>query len=745
MMLMNANQICLDELYSNDSSICLPAVRRVKNSVIGSNRLKGSVLEQNVAQRLVELMKFYDEQIRIEATLTITSLAKGTDQHLKMIIDSGAIKQLIENVQSENVDLIEASLRGLRTIYRSRLAPVDLIYEPSKTENNQENLNVPIGDKYPLLYKLFKLASQTSKKYIVKECIANIMASTCQSSEHQNILKEMGAIHMIATFIHPDCKNAYQIKLAALNLLARICFENERVSTIVATRSFPSQTIVEMLFQMMSADNTFEMQLTAAKCMVYIYRSNAIDSKDTRLIYRALPTLVFLCKKDKTSSLRAQAAEELAYLIDIDVTLQKTASICNHIIESLADMLRQSSSLNRNSLNVVLDSSRKSSVSTDIISTGVSSSNHLMALDEPMDAAISTTPPLSFSNFNPNHSTTNAEEDINVKNELRQAAFKVFASLGANDEEIRKRIIETENLMEEVMISLEDSDVKVKLAALRCLHSLSRSVQQLRTLFQDHSVWIPLRNLLQSSTYEIIMLASSVLCNLLLDFSPSKQHFLDHFSIELLCNLTKRDDVQLRLNGVWALMNMAYQADESLKTEILTNLGTDQMFRLLSDSNVNILMKTLGLLRNLLSTKPHIDSIMQLHGKQIMPAVILILEGEHSWEVKEQALCILVNIADGIKAKEFIMSNEDVLKKLTSYLLNSNVNLQISAIFCIINLIWTENEGAEARQEKLKELSVPKILQQMLTQQSQQQQVSAVHAPLYEKVKTALQQFNSCK
>lgn len=87
-------------------------------------------------------------------------------------------------------------------------------------------------------------------------------------------------------------------------------------------------------------------------------------------------------------------------------------------------------------------------------------------------------------------------------------------------------------------------------------------------------------------------------------FKSFKQHFLDHFSIELLCNLTKRDDVQLRLNGVWALMNMAYQADESLKTEILTNLGTDQMFRLLSDSNVNILMKTLGLLRNLLSTKP---------------------------------------------------------------------------------------------------------------------------------------------
>jgi len=48
--------------------------------------------------------------------------------------------------------------------------------------------------------------------------------------------------------------------------------------------------------------------------------------------------------------------------------------------------------------------------------------------------------------------------------------------------------------------------------------------------------------------------------------------------------------------------------------------------------------------------------------------VILILEGNHSAEVKEQALCILANIADGDSAKDFIMTNEDVLKKLASYM-----------------------------------------------------------------------------
>ncbi|OTF77687.1 hypothetical protein BLA29_000927 [Euroglyphus maynei] len=751
----------LEDIYSSDPVVCYEAVRRLKNCVIGSNRLKGLVLEQNVSERLVELMRWtkFNPEINREAMLAITSLAKGTEQHLKMVIDAEAVPQLLQNTRAEKFELVEASLRGLRTIFKSRLAPIDLIYQTANNSNTSfidqpsSSSSSKTTDTTNKLYQnsilahLFTLARRniSPSNYVIKECIANILASSCQSNEHQNIMKDLGAIQIIASFLHPDNRNAYQVKLAALNWLAQLCFENESVSLLVTQEVYSGQSLLDMLFDLMSALHTFEMQFYSAKCMTYIYRSKAMDSQDKRLLYRCLPTLIYLCKKDKEASLRAQAAEELAYLIDVDVSLQKTASICDHLINSLADMLRQSSNLffansSRNTIPVAGDNSRKSSITSDNIATMTT-----MLIDEPMDTTmLSSSSPISppICNVSVVASSNVAEngETNAVKNELRQAAFKVFASLGANDEDIRKRIIETKNLMDEVMNGLEDSNLKVKLAALRCLHSMSRSVQQLRTMFQDHAVWLPLRTLLQSPTYEIIMLASSVLCNLLLEFSPSKQvnHFLDRFAIELLCDLTKRDDVQLRLNGAWALMNMAYQADEDLKTQILNCLGTDQIFRLLSDSDVNILMKTLGLLRNLLSTKPHIDLIMQQHGKQIMQAVILILEGEHPWEVKEQALCILVNIADGNKAKEFIMSNEDVLNKLISYLLNSNVNLQKSAVFCIINLVWHENENSAIRQEKLIELSVPKILQQLL----QQTQNSSQHATLYGKVKTALDEFN---
>lgn len=46
--------------------------------------------------------------------------------------------------------------------------------------------------------------------------------------------------------------------------------------------------------------------------------------------------------------------------------------------------------------------------------------------------------------------------------------------------------------MEHIVNGLSDPVSKVQLAAVRCMHSLSRSVQQLRTSFQDHCVWKPL-------------------------------------------------------------------------------------------------------------------------------------------------------------------------------------------------------------------------------------------------------------
>lgn len=88
--------------------------------------------------------------------------------------------------------------------------------------------------------------------------------------------------------------------------------------------------------------------------------------------------------------------------------------------------------------------------------------------------------------------------------------------------------------MDQVVSGLEDPNTNVKLAAVKCLHSLSRSVQQLRTSFQDTAVWKPIMKLLHDASDNMMTVASSALCNLLLEFSPSKEVNIVFFSLLII-------------------------------------------------------------------------------------------------------------------------------------------------------------------------------------------------------------------
>lgn len=312
-----------------------------------------------------------------------------------------------------------------------------------------------------------------------------------------------------------------------------------------------------------------------------------------------------------------------------------------------------------------------------------------------------------------NHLISNLSNLLQCSNNSsKEAALKCFASLAANDETIRKRIIDMRGLIDEVLNTLKESG-SVKVAGVRCLHSLSRSVQLLRTTFQDHKIWKPLMELIHDKpSPELMTVVSSTICNLLLEFSPAKESLLDSGIIEILCELTKSPNPALRLNGSWALMNMAFQAEEHVKTEIINTLGTDRIFLLLSDSDTRIIMKTLGFVRNLLSTTDHIDTIMSKHASEILGAVMMVLDSPHlSSEIKEQALCIIGNLAAG--AHELIVDDEKILLKLRDYLQIDDNKLQTGALFVIKNLMHKSS-----RHDRLKEVGIINKLNELLKSNS---------------------------
>lgn len=678
----------------------------LKNAIIGSNKQKHSVIEREFVPRLLGVLKENTgdpakEELLLETTACLTSLAKGTEDHVRYLVNAGCIPIFIGIVldNRSSPKYIEMTLKALRSIYNTN----SVLVEPINTFDRTNKL----------VLRLLQLATP-EQSFSNQECVALILSRSCQSCpDNQRLFCTSGGVDTIGSMLASPC---YKVQLAALDWLAHMCYQSEFVANVVVKTMCGQSTIPEVLTRMMAQDLQVQMQLFAAKCMTYLYRSGAICPEDKRIVYKTLPTLIRICKNEKEPQLRALAADYLAYLTQVDTFLQQTASNCDHIIPSLANMLKfQSPSLP--------------------IPTVPFASHQAIAIGHMIPSAIK-----------------KLEHEAKLAQEMKQAAFKAFASLGANDEDIRKKIIETDMLMDHIVNGLSDPNDKTRLAALTCLHSLSRSVQQLKTTFQDHAVWIPLRNLLHNASDDVLLVASSTICNLLLEFSNSKQHFTDRPSMELLCGLTRREDSALRLNGVWALMNMAYQSEQSIKMQILSTLTTEQIFRLLSDRDPDVVIKTLGLLRNLLANKPHIDHIMTLHGREIVDALLALLDSsESSAEVREQVICIFANIASGETSRDcklielesicvtqhlyaVIMTRRDILKRLADYMKDENVKLQIAATYCVSNLAWAEEEGAQERQQLLRELNVHNILQQLL---------STPDTALFDKVKTALQQFNN--
>ncbi|XP_067928125.1 armadillo repeat-containing protein 8-like [Watersipora subatra] len=611
----------------------LEQIVALKNRVIGNKREKVCLIKQGIVGKLLAILndEGQHESVRIESVIVLGSLVKSSDDQIYAVLAAGAIDTLLRGLADSNVKYIELCLCCLRSLSQSSICPKDFIYSDPAI--------------VPHLLSLVDISATT------QACVATILSECCENNEQQIYLHSRRSVEILLPALH---SNLVKSEHAVLKFYACLCYQNKIVSSQMLSTWHNGSDLRHTVLRHLGRDKPFTTRILAAKCLVFLHRAGALTSTDPGITLRVLPTLVTACKGDKSVQERTEGAELIAYLTELDVDLQRQASITDHCIPVLATFFK------------------------------VERVNGC-----PIKPA--------------------------QRDKLHEACLSAYASLAANDEDIRKRIIETDKTMDQMGRGLNSQSVGLQLAAVRCLHSLSRSVQQLRTSFQDHPVWKPLMMMLRTdSCDELLNVASSTLCNLLLEFSPNKEAIVDLGAVDLLVYLTFSQKVPLRLNAVWGLMNMAFQADQKVKAELIRVLGSDQLFSLLRDPFTEIVMKTLGLLRNLLSPKPHIDDVMQLCGEHVIQAVVMILESEHNAEIKEQTLCILGNVADGNASKDYIMNNDDILKKILDYMQHSNKKLNMAALFCVTNLIWdTEETGCLDRQQKLLNIGVDKIIEQL--------------------------------
>lgn len=642
-----------------DDELCAHFMRRLKHSIIGSVSQKNIIFTDNYASKLLDLLKngFLPAPVRCDAAVIIGSLAVRNNAHVRNLVDYGTIPILLEGLKDTDTSFIEACLKALETIFSTKIPSVEELYKDD--------------DTVQLLIKAGKKSDKTN------ESLGLIIMKTCQEKRQQDLLFQHGAIDCFAPLLF---NTALQVKSISLDVLSTMCFNNVANCEAVARASHMGIALLDQIKRILSHEIELDVRLSAARCMTYLARCDAVPIGDIFISKQVMPLLVRCCKFENNllfcTKRRVVACETLSYLIEHDKSLQYLVSWNNMCLKTLGQCL------------TVTD---------------------------------------------PDASIEDDQECDNLLDDLHKAAFNALAAMASNTEDLRRKIMqEVHNLTDRVFNGLYAS-ITVQIASLRCLHYLSRSVEQLRTVFMDKPASRQLLQLVQSENRELTCTASAVLCNLLLEFSPCKYTLIECGCIEVLCRLISSEDVFLRLNGVWGLMNLAYKTDDKIRSAILRNFTPSDALRCLTEMSNEPLAVTrlMGFLRNLINDKEFTGTLIPTYGNSIAQSVIFVLEGDYRQENKEQALCVLVNLSNNLLGKELIINNEDIRNKIFNYLMYQPYPpFQITAACAVCNLLSKEDAGFNERRSALLHFGVNKLLYQV--------QNTAKDAILLQRVKSAL-------
>uniref|UniRef100_A0A665VWW0 Armadillo repeat-containing protein 8 n=1 Tax=Echeneis naucrates TaxID=173247 RepID=A0A665VWW0_ECHNA len=314
----------VDRLFDPDPQKVLQGVIDMKNAVIGNNKQKANLIVLGAVPRLLYLLQQSSSslELRTECAVVLGSLAMGTENNIKSLVDCHIIPALLQGLLCPDLIFIEACLRCLRTVFISPVTPVQLLYTDSTV--------------IPHLMSLLSRSQRT------QEYITQIFSHCCKTPEHQTVLFNHGAIQNIAPLL---ISPSYKVRMQALKCFSVLAYENTQVSMTLVNVLVDGELLSQVFVRMMQRDQPIEMQLTAAKCLTYMCRAGAIRTDDSCIVLKTLPCLVRMCSKEHLLEERVEGAETLAYLMEPDVELQRIASTTDHLVAMLADYFKYPSSV----------------------------------------------------------------------------------------------------------------------------------------------------------------------------------------------------------------------------------------------------------------------------------------------------------------------------------------------------------------------------------------------------------------
>ncbi|KAJ3311832.1 Armadillo repeat-containing protein 8 [Boothiomyces sp. JEL0838] len=307
-------------LESKSTDQLLEALRFIKNSIIGNPTRKEHYLKNlGIAPKLVDCLIRYksDAELMGEIAPIIGSLAQ---YDVSILIEAGVLLPLFEALDSQDIRVLEATARALRSVV-------------------QHPLSIPLNSiTNAHIYNLVTLSKPPQSKPAISniaEISISILARLANSESERDRISNAGGIPILVEWLNDKWSHTSRVQESALDALASLCKSSTSLGeTISHYKTESGKSVSYILFKLLH-DKRPLMRLGAATCITYLYktRSLPIDFQD-QITHQLLSCVVRLF--DDTSSLSSQLGVNIttvqeraialfAYLMDKDAKLQVAA------------------------------------------------------------------------------------------------------------------------------------------------------------------------------------------------------------------------------------------------------------------------------------------------------------------------------------------------------------------------------------------------------------------------------------
>jgi hypothetical protein len=116
-----ASTTLANQLRCHDVKKLLPALRGVKNQIIGNRAKKAAYTRFGVLASVLEVFsKHEDPQVLLEAAVALGSFAYNNPDGLSEILSLNGVQHFVRALSSSDERLVQANLRALKNIYKVR-------------------------------------------------------------------------------------------------------------------------------------------------------------------------------------------------------------------------------------------------------------------------------------------------------------------------------------------------------------------------------------------------------------------------------------------------------------------------------------------------------------------------------------------------------------------------------------------------------------------------------------------------